>query len=77
MVKISTGPLSAQQTDGIVPIDTAIALLKDMGGSSVKLFLPHGGLACRAEYQAVAGPVPATASGWSPPAASILRTSRR
>jgi uncharacterized protein (TIGR03581 family) len=31
MVKISTGPLSAQQPDGIVPIDTAIALLKDMG----------------------------------------------
>ncbi|BDS28736.1 hypothetical protein KAM479c_04600 (plasmid) [Aeromonas caviae] len=53
MVKISTGPLSAQQADGIVPIDTAIALLKDMGGSSVKFF-PMGGLACRAEYQAVA-----------------------
>ena len=53
MVKISTGPLSARQPDGIVPIDTAIALLKDMGGSSVKFF-PMGGLACRAEYQAVA-----------------------
>ncbi len=53
MVKISTGPLSAQQADGIVPIDTAIALLKDMGGSSVKFF-PMGGLACRTEYQAVA-----------------------
>ncbi|QXW29206.1 KDGP aldolase family protein [Aeromonas sanarellii] len=53
MVKISTGPLSSQQPDGIVPIDTAIALLKDMGGSSVKFF-PMGGLACRAEYQAVA-----------------------
>ncbi|MNX59738.1 hypothetical protein D3C86_906240 [compost metagenome] len=53
MVKISTGPLSAQQPDGIVPIDTAIALLKDMGGSSVKFF-PMGGLACRDEYQAVA-----------------------
>ncbi|MEV3810859.1 2-dehydro-3-deoxy-phosphogluconate aldolase [Aeromonas allosaccharophila] len=53
MVKISTGPLSAGQPDGIVPIDTAIALLKDMGGNSVKFF-PMGGLACRDEYQAVA-----------------------
>lgn len=33
MVKISTGPLSSQQPDGIVPIDTAIALLKDMGAA--------------------------------------------
>ncbi|TNI87891.1 hypothetical protein CF119_04900 [Aeromonas sobria] len=53
MVKISTGPLSAGQPDGIVPIDTAIAPLKDMGGNSVKFF-PMGGLACRDEYQAVA-----------------------
>ncbi|HEH9405638.1 TPA: KDGP aldolase family protein [Aeromonas bestiarum] len=53
MVKISTGPLSSQQPDGIVPIDTAIALLKDMGGSSVKFF-PMDGLTCRDEYQAVA-----------------------
>ncbi|MFQ2770704.1 2-dehydro-3-deoxy-phosphogluconate aldolase [Aeromonas caviae] len=53
MVKISTGHLSSQQPDGIVPIDTAIALLKDMGGSSVKFF-PMGGLTCSAEYQAVA-----------------------
>ena len=52
-MKISTGPLSAQQPDGIVPIDTAIALLKDMGGSSVKFF-PMGGLTCRDEYQVVA-----------------------
>lgn len=52
-VKISTGPLSSAQPDGIVPIATAIALLKDMGGSSVKYF-PMGGLKCRAEYVAVA-----------------------
>nr|WP_318383216.1 KDGP aldolase family protein [uncultured Enterobacter sp.] len=52
-VKISTGPLSSKAADGIVPIDTAIALLKDMGGSSIKYF-PMGGLACRDEYQAVA-----------------------
>ncbi|MGY5958720.1 2-dehydro-3-deoxy-phosphogluconate aldolase [Kosakonia sp. BK9b] len=52
-VKISTGPLSSKAAAGIVPIDTAIALLKDMGGSSIKYF-PMGGLACRDEYQAVA-----------------------
>ncbi|WP_349920777.1 2-dehydro-3-deoxy-phosphogluconate aldolase [Aeromonas veronii] len=53
MVKISTGPLSASQADAIVPVDTAIAMLKDMGGSSVKFF-PMGGLKSRDEYQAVA-----------------------
>ena len=52
-VKISTGPLSSKTPDGIVPIETAIALLKDMGGSSIKYF-PMGGLVCRDEYQAVA-----------------------
>ncbi|EAQ1460528.1 oxo-acid lyase, partial [Salmonella enterica] len=51
--KISTGPLSSRAPDGIVPIETAIALLKDMGGSSVKYF-PMGGLTCRDEYKAVA-----------------------
>ncbi len=53
MVKISTGPLSSQEKDGIVPVDTAIALLKDLGCSSIKYF-PMGGLKCRDEYQAVA-----------------------
>jgi len=53
MVKISTGPLSSAAADGIVPIATAIALLKDMGGSSVKYF-PMGGLKAVAEYKAVA-----------------------
>lgn len=53
MVKISTGPLSSQTQDGIVPVDTAIALLKDMGCSSIKYF-PMGGLKCRDEYQVVA-----------------------
>jgi uncharacterized protein (TIGR03581 family) len=52
-VKISTGPLSASAPDGIVPVETAIALLKDMGGSSIKYF-PMGGLACKEEYQYVA-----------------------
>ena len=53
MVKISTGPLSSAAADGIVPVATAIALLKDMGGSSVKYF-PMGGLKAVAEYRAVA-----------------------
>lgn len=53
MVKISTGPLSSKAPDGIVPVDTAIALLKDMGCSSVKYF-PMGGLKSRDEYKAVA-----------------------
>ncbi|WP_127959828.1 2-dehydro-3-deoxy-phosphogluconate aldolase [Serratia microhaemolytica] len=52
-VKISTGPLSAQAPDGIVPVETAIALLKDMGGSSIKYF-PMGGLKHKDEYQYVA-----------------------
>ncbi|WP_373962749.1 2-dehydro-3-deoxy-phosphogluconate aldolase [Kosakonia sacchari] len=52
-VKISTGPLSSQAPDGIVPVETAIALLKDMGGSSIKYF-PMGGLKCRDEFVAVA-----------------------
>ncbi|KFK95290.1 MULTISPECIES: KDGP aldolase family protein [unclassified Serratia (in: enterobacteria)] len=52
-VKISTGPLSAQAPDGIVPVETAIALLKDMGGSSIKYF-PMGGLKHKDEFQSVA-----------------------
>ena len=53
MVKISTGPISSQAPEpGIIPIDTAIALLKDMGCSSIKFF-PMGGLNCRDEYIAV------------------------
>lgn len=42
LVKISTGPLSHRAPEGIVPIETAIALLKDMGGSSVKYFRWEG-----------------------------------
>lgn len=52
-VKISTGPLSSKALEGIVPVETAIKLLKDMGGSSIKYF-PMGGLECREEFQAVA-----------------------
>ncbi|MCT4715129.1 KDGP aldolase family protein [Enterobacteriaceae bacterium H18W14] len=53
MVKISTGPLSSTAPEGIVPVETAIKLLKDMGGSSIKYF-PMGGLKCRDEFKAVA-----------------------
>ncbi|ADP10241.1 conserved uncharacterized protein [Erwinia sp. Ejp617] len=53
MVKISTGSLSSRQADGIVPVATAVALLKDMGGSSVKYF-PMGGLETLDEFKAVA-----------------------
>ena len=56
MVKISTGPLSSGAPDGIVPLETAIALLKDMGGSSIKYF-PMGGLKHRDEFIAVAGEI--------------------
>ncbi|TPG61877.1 2-dehydro-3-deoxy-phosphogluconate aldolase [Ewingella americana] len=52
-VKINTGPLSSTAADAIVPVETAIALLKDMGGSSVKYF-PMGGLKTRDEFAAVA-----------------------
>jgi len=52
-VKINTGPLSSKASDAIVPVETAIALLKDMGGSSVKYF-PMGGLSTRGEFEAVA-----------------------
>lgn len=52
-VNIATGPLSSQAPAAIVPIETAIQLLKDMGGSSIKYF-PMKGLAYREEYEAVA-----------------------
>ncbi|WP_028273440.1 2-dehydro-3-deoxy-phosphogluconate aldolase [Atopococcus tabaci] len=53
-VNIATGPLSSQTEEKAeVPIKTAIALLKDMGGSSVKYF-PMKGLTYREEYEAVA-----------------------
>ena len=51
-VKVSTGPLSALAPDGIIPVETAIEMLKDMGCSSVKFF-PMKGLSTREEYKAV------------------------
>lgn len=51
-VKISTGPLSKDKEDGIIPIETAIAMIKDMGGNSIKYF-PMEGLKYKEEYIAV------------------------
>lgn len=53
LVNISTGPLSSKSPDGVVPVETAIAMLKDMGGSSVKYF-PMRGLKHQAEFEYVA-----------------------
>lgn len=52
-VNIATGPLSSQKTATKVPVETAIALLQDMGGTSFKFF-PMKGLAYEDEYKAVA-----------------------
>ncbi len=53
MVKISTGPLSSKEEAAIVPIKTAIAMIKEMGGNAIK-FYPMGGLKYKDELLAVA-----------------------
>ncbi|MBG9785997.1 2-dehydro-3-deoxy-phosphogluconate aldolase [Shouchella lehensis] len=53
LVHVSTGPLSAQATPAIIPIETAITMLQDMGAQSVKFF-PMNGLETIEEYKAVA-----------------------
>lgn len=52
-VNIATGPLSSKEMVAEIPVTTAIALLKDMGGSSFKFF-PMKGLAHKAEYEYIA-----------------------
>ncbi|MDQ8627853.1 KDGP aldolase family protein [Enterococcus sp. FR204] len=52
-VNIATGPLSSQGPAGVVTLETAIRLLKDMGGSSIKYF-PMKGLAHIKEYKSLA-----------------------
>ena len=52
-VNIAKGPLSSKEMATEVPVTTAIALLKDMGGSSFKFF-PMKGLAHKAEYKYIA-----------------------
>lgn len=43
IVRISTGPVSSKSDQGAdIPIDTAIDMIKDMGGSSIKFFPMHG-----------------------------------
>lgn len=68
-VKISTGPLSSQQKDAIVPVTTAIAMLRDMGGSSIKFF-PMNGLDSIDEYRFVAEACAATGF-WLEPTGGI------
>lgn len=51
-VKISTGPLSSKEENAIVPVKTAIQMLKDMGCSSIKYF-PMGGLDTKDEFEFV------------------------
>lgn len=54
LVKISTGPLSQECPEPAnIPVNTAIAMIREMGGNSIKFF-PMGGLNCREELQAVA-----------------------
>lgn len=54
MVKISTGPLSKDcEEPAFIPVDTAITMIKEMGGNSIKFF-PMNGLECREELKAVA-----------------------
>ncbi|MGO4373803.1 2-dehydro-3-deoxy-phosphogluconate aldolase [Paenibacillus sp. 2TAB19] len=53
-VNISTGPYSAAQPEqAIVPVKTAIALVRDMGGNALKYF-PMNGLSREDELRAVA-----------------------
>ncbi|MFC5451343.1 2-dehydro-3-deoxy-phosphogluconate aldolase [Paenibacillus aestuarii] len=53
-VNISTGPVSAAQSEqAIVPVKTAIALVRDMGGNALKYF-PMNGLSREDELVAVA-----------------------
>lgn len=47
-VKINTGPRSCKETDAIIPVETAIEIIKDMGGDSIKFF-PMNGLDTRKE----------------------------
>ena len=53
LVKISTGPLSRECAEpALVPADTLIAIVKEMGGNSLQFF-PMGGLKVKEELKAV------------------------
>ncbi len=51
-VNMAVGYLASHQAPTKIPIKTAIAMLQEMGASSIKYF-PMNGLATRAEYEAV------------------------
>ncbi len=53
LVKISTGPLSKDCEAAVIPVATAIAMIKEMGGNSIKFF-PMGGLKSKEELEAIA-----------------------
>ncbi len=54
LIKVSTGPLSKDCAEpALIPVDTCIAMIREMGGDSIKFF-PMGGLKCAAELKAVA-----------------------
>ena len=52
-VKVSTGPLSKDCEPAVVPVGTAIEMIREMGGNSLKFF-PMGGLKCEEELRAAA-----------------------
>ncbi|GAB2532674.1 2-dehydro-3-deoxy-phosphogluconate aldolase [Gracilibacillus alcaliphilus] len=52
-VNISTGPISEKGEKAIIPVKSAIHLIKDMGGNAIKYF-PMKGLSTKEEFQAVA-----------------------
>lgn len=52
-VNIATGPLSSEKESANIPIQTAISLIKEMGGNSLKLF-PLNGMQHREHYKYIA-----------------------
>lgn len=53
LVCISTGPKSSAEEKALIPVATAVAMIQEMGGNSIKFF-PMGGLKTKEEYRAVA-----------------------
>lgn len=53
LVKISTGPISSDCEAALIPVETAIAMIREMGGNSLK-FYPMNGLKYRDELIQVA-----------------------
>lgn len=51
-VNLAVGPLASQEEETMIPIKTAIAMLKEMGANSVKLY-PMNGLSTKEAYKAV------------------------